>query len=51
LLAFFESGYDNAALMDLMILINVMTFTNYVYGLTKIPIDFPLAKSLIELSE
>ncbi|MDB5032525.1 carboxymuconolactone decarboxylase family protein [Mucilaginibacter sp.] len=45
--AFFECGYDNAALMDLLILINVMTFTNHVYRLTKIPIDFPLAKPLI----
>jgi len=44
--AFFEQGYKEAALMDLMVLINVMSFTNYVYRLTKIPVDFPLAKSL-----
>jgi AhpD family alkylhydroperoxidase len=41
---FFALGYKEAALMDLMVLISVMTFTNYVYRLTKIPIDFPLAK-------
>jgi AhpD family alkylhydroperoxidase len=40
--AFFDLGYNKAALMDLMALINVMSFTNYVYRLTKIPIDFPL---------
>ena len=41
---FFALGYNEAALMDLMALIIAMTFTNYVYRLTKIPIDFPLAK-------
>jgi AhpD family alkylhydroperoxidase len=39
-------GYNEAALMDLMALIIGMTFTNYVYRLTHIPIDFPLAKPL-----
>ena len=42
--AFFELGYNEAALMDLMALIIAMTFTNYVFRLTKIPVDFPLAK-------
>jgi uncharacterized peroxidase-related enzyme len=41
---FSEAGFTAAALMDLMVLINIMSFTNYVYRLTKIPIDFPLAK-------
>jgi len=31
---------------DLMVLINVMSFTNYTYRLTQIPIDFPLAKDI-----
>ena len=39
-------GYNKAALMDLMVLINVMSFTNYVFRLTQIPIDFPAAKEL-----
>jgi AhpD family alkylhydroperoxidase len=43
---FFGSGYKEATLIDLMVLINIMSFTNYVYRLTKIPIDFPLAKTL-----
>ncbi|OCX53238.1 hypothetical protein BEL04_02725 [Mucilaginibacter sp. PPCGB 2223] len=41
---FFEYGYHEKELMDLMVLINLMTFTNYAYRLTKIPIDFPAAK-------
>ena len=44
--AFFASGYREAALMDVMVLISVMSFTNYVYRLTKIPIDYPPAKPL-----
>lgn len=43
---FFQSGYNEAALIDLMVLINVMSFTNYVFRLTAIPIDFPSAKSI-----
>jgi AhpD family alkylhydroperoxidase len=43
---FFAQGYQEAALIDLFVLINVMTFTNYMYRLTQIPIDFPLAKPI-----
>lgn len=43
---FYQSGYTNKALIDLMALINIMSFTNYMYRLTKIPIDFPLAASI-----
>lgn len=43
---FFALGYDKTALIDLMVLINVMSFTNYTYRLTQIPIDFPLAKDI-----
>lgn len=43
---FFALEYKEAALIDLFVLINVMSFTNYIYRLTKIPIDFPLAKVL-----
>ncbi|MHA4811070.1 carboxymuconolactone decarboxylase family protein [Flavitalea flava] len=46
LAAFYGQGYTEGGLMDLMVLINLMSFTNYVYRLTKIPIDFPLAKSI-----
>lgn len=43
---FFDAGYDESALMDLVGLITVRTFTNYVYSLTEIPIDFPAAPAL-----
>lgn len=41
---FYSLGYKEAALMDLFVLINVMSFTNYIFRLTRIPIDFPAAK-------
>lgn len=44
--AFFDLGYHEKELMDLMVLINLMSFTNYTYRLIKVPIDFPLAKPL-----
>ena len=43
---FFSLDYKEAALMDLFVLINVMSFTNFIYRLTKIPIDFPPAKAI-----
>jgi len=43
---FFGLGYNEAALIDLLALINVMSFTNYAYRLTNIPIDFPEAKPI-----
>jgi len=43
---FYALDYDEAAIMDLMVLINVMSFTNYTYRLIRVPIDFPLAKEI-----
>lgn len=43
---FFESGYDEKALMELTALIALRSFTNYVFANTQIPVDFPLAESL-----
>jgi AhpD family alkylhydroperoxidase len=43
---FFALGYKEAALIDLFVLINVMSFTNYIYRLTKIPLDVPPAKEI-----
>jgi AhpD family alkylhydroperoxidase len=43
---FFAAGYTEAGLIDLFVLINVMSFTNYVFRLTNIPIDFPEAKEI-----
>lgn len=41
---FYALGYDEAALMDLIGLVTVRLFTNYVYAITNVPIDFPEAE-------
>ncbi|MDO1450521.1 carboxymuconolactone decarboxylase family protein [Rhodocytophaga aerolata] len=43
---FFSIGYTEAALMDLIGLVTVRIYTNYVYALTHIPVDFPAAQPL-----
>ena len=44
--AFFNVGFNEEALMELIGLITVRIFTNYVYSLTNIPLDFPAALPL-----
>ena len=43
---FYALDYQEAAIIDLLVLINVMSFTNYAFRLMQIPIDFPLAKDI-----
>lgn len=43
---FYAAGFDEAALMDLIGLVTVRVFTNYVFAATDIPVDFPLAEPL-----
>ena len=43
---FYAAGYNEAALMELVGLITVRIYTNYVFALTHIPIDFPAAPAL-----
>jgi AhpD family alkylhydroperoxidase len=43
---FFELGFDNKALIDFIAVVISVTFTNYVHGLTGVPIDFPEARNL-----
>ncbi len=43
---FFDTGYNEAALMELIGLVSVRTFTNYVYAATEIPVDFPAAEKI-----
>jgi uncharacterized peroxidase-related enzyme len=43
---FYDAGFDEGAVMDLIGLVIVRLFTNYVYALTDIPVDFPLADVL-----
>lgn len=44
--AFFENGYTNENLVDLILLISDKTAMNFLHNLTQIPVDFPLAPSL-----
>ena len=46
LTAFYEAGFDEGALMELVGLISMRVFTNYAFALTQIPVDFPLAERL-----
>lgn len=46
LTAFYDAGFDEGALMELTGLIAVRVYTNYVYALTKIPVDFPAAEPI-----
>jgi len=43
---FFEVGYTNENLVDTIILIGDKTITNYLYAVTKVPLDFPAAPAL-----
>lgn len=43
---FFEAGYDEKALVDLVALVVDKTFTNYIGRIAKPDIDFPIAKNL-----
>lgn len=44
--AFFETGYTNEHLVDLILQVSDKTAMNYFHNLTKIEIDFPLAPSI-----
>jgi AhpD family alkylhydroperoxidase len=41
LIRFFMAGYMEDAVIELVGLVSATVFTNYVYGMTNIPIDFP----------
>ena len=44
--AFFNQGYTNENLVDLILQISDKTAMNYLHNLTKIPVDFPVAPKL-----
>ncbi|MEM1096879.1 MAG: carboxymuconolactone decarboxylase family protein [Bacteroidota bacterium] len=44
--AFFNADYDNAALIELIALVSMKTFWNYVHNTTDVPVDFPAAQPL-----
>ena len=43
---FFNAGYDEKAFIELIALVALRSFTNYVFANTQIPIDFPLAQAV-----
>ena len=45
-LAFFEAGYTEAHLVDVVILVGDKTISNYIHNLTGFEIDFPIAPAL-----
>lgn len=44
---FYESGYTDACLVDLVMLVGMTTITNYLNNATWIPVDFPEAPVII----
>jgi AhpD family alkylhydroperoxidase len=43
---FFEAGYTNENLVDTIVLIGDKIISNYLHGITKVPVDFPAAPAL-----
>jgi uncharacterized peroxidase-related enzyme len=46
LAGFYEQGYNNENLVDVILLISDKTVMNYLHNLTQIPVDFPVAPVL-----
>ena len=44
--AFFDAGYTKENLMDIIVLIGDRTISNILHAVTKVSIEFPLAKSI-----
>ncbi len=45
---FFDAGYDQGGLIDVVLMVTDKIFANYVNNITQIPIDFPIAPDLIQ---
>lgn len=43
---FYAAGYNEGSLLDVVIAVGDKTITNYVYALTGVPIDFPVASAI-----
>lgn len=48
--AFFNAGYTNAHLVDVIMQVSDKIAMNYLHNLTQIPIDFPAAEPLKEIA-
>lgn len=38
---FFAQGFDEKGIIDLVAVVTAVTFTNYAFGVTQVPVDFP----------
>lgn len=45
---FFEAGYTKENLVDLIMLIGDRTISNLLHAVTQVPVDFPLAKEIVQ---
>ena len=44
--AFLGAGWTQANLVDVIMIVGDKTISNYLHGVTKIPVDFPAAEKL-----
>ncbi|MBX9684548.1 MAG: carboxymuconolactone decarboxylase family protein [Hyphomicrobium sp.] len=44
--AFFKAGWTEANLVDAIVVIGDKTISNYLHGVTRVPVDFPAAPAL-----
>jgi uncharacterized peroxidase-related enzyme len=49
--AFFDAGWSEGNLVDVMVVIGDKTISNYLHSTTKIPVDFPAAVALTDVRE
>lgn len=43
---FYAEGYNEGSLIDVVMVVGDKTITNYIYALTRVPIDFPEAPAI-----
>ena len=44
--ALLEAGYTSESIVDIVVVIGDKIMTNYLHGITQVPIDFPVAPKL-----
>lgn len=43
---FYAAGFNEGSLIDVVMVVGDKTITNYIYALTKVPVDFPAAPAI-----
>jgi AhpD family alkylhydroperoxidase len=44
---FFNQGFNEQAFIELIAMVNVVSFTNFIHNATQVPVDFPAAPALL----